>query len=857
MNTTSRLETIFFGALEAPDPAARLAYLDEACGEDQHLRKRVERMLQAPGGDNDFLESPARELAGVSRAPDCCGTEIGPYRLDRVIGEGGMGVVYAAAQTEPVQRQVALKIIKPGMDSAQVVARFEAERQALALMDHPNIAKVFEAGATPTGRPFFVMELVDGVPISQYCDEHQLTARQRLELFRPICEAVQHAHQKGIIHRDLKPSNVLVAHNDGEPTPKVIDFGVAKATHQGVGAGTGVTQLGQIVGTLEYMSPEQMERSPLDIDTRSDIYSLGVLLYELLTGTTPVQKETLCRAGFDEMRRLVKDHDPPLPSQRISTLDAEKLSEVSDKRRAKPQKLGSTIRGELDWIVMKALEKDRTRRYDTASALAADVDRYLANQPVEARSPSSWYRLRKLVQRNRSTAVLMSMVAVALIVSFGLTAWQAVRATQANRQAQTMTSIATAVNEFLIDDLLGQADPRNEPDRNVPLRTVLDRTAAKIDNRFADQPLVAAAVRMTLGKTYGSLGEYDKAELHFQEAVELYRATYGAGHSKTLNSMSELGKVYLWQGRAEQAERLQRDVLRQRIALAGFTAPETLRSMQDLAEVCEVCGRLRAAERVYVEALEAVEELFGPEHSKTLAFEQALARVRRLTGRLEAAEVGATRVLELRRRDLGQDHPDTLNIQNELVVIYLAQQRYSEAEKLAEEVTETGRRVLGDEHPETLLARYSSAVALSGLGRADEAEEDLCDLLETYTRVLGARHPSTLSVTSSLAQLLVERSAHQRAEQLLLASLDSDRLLPPAEAQMLATLIDSYERQNREQAAQEYRDRLERVTSELEFFLGGMVAPWRGEPYTYDAPRAEQELDPRLERVFGGAEVDR
>src|SRR5499427_3639357 len=392
----------------------RARYLDEVCGGDLELRRRVERLLRAVSEAGSFLETPAQDPSPTVDQPpvEGPGTVIGPYKLIEQVGEGGMGSVWMAQQQEPVKRLVAVKLIKAGMDSKQVIARFEAERQALALMDHANIARVLDAGTTGAGRPYFVMDLVRGVPITKYCDEHHLTPRQRLEVFLPVCQAVQHAHQKGIIHRDLKPSNVLVALYDGKPVPKVIDFGVAKAAGQQLTDKTLVTGFGAIVGTLEYMSPEQAEINQLDIDTRSDIYSLGVLLYSLLTGSPPFSRKDSEEGGMLEMLRVIREKEPTKPSTKLST--AEGLPTLAANRGTEPAKLRKLVRGELDWIVMKALEKDRNRRYDTANGFARDVQRYLADEPVHAYRPSAGYRLRKFLRRHRGPVAAACLLLLAL-----------------------------------------------------------------------------------------------------------------------------------------------------------------------------------------------------------------------------------------------------------------------------------------------------------------------------------------------------------------------------------------------------------------------------------------------------------
>ncbi len=445
---------LFLAAIEMESPQERCDFLDRACAGNPELRVRVDELMTSFEQANSFLEQkpagglfPTVVYDPVDEHP---GATIGPYKLLQQIGEGGFGVVYMAEQTQPVRRKVALKIIKPGMDTKEVIARFEAERQALALMDHPNIAKVLDGGATESGRPYFVMELVHGVPITEFCDSQKLSTRERLMLFADVCRAVRHAHQKGIIHRDLKPSNVMVTMRDDRAVPKIIDFGVSKALSQKLTEKTLFTAYGQMIGTPLYMSPEQAQLNEMDVDTRSDVYSLGVLLYELLTGSTPFDKETLKTAGFDELRKMIRETEPPRPSARISTFAAQRLSTVCDQRQVDPRKLSQSYRGELDWIVMKALEKDRNRRYESASAFAADVERYLNDEPVQACPPSLGYHLQKFARRNKTRIVVGSVIALALCMALGIVVqnrWESNRRTQDAVSAveRSLASARTAI----------------------------------------------------------------------------------------------------------------------------------------------------------------------------------------------------------------------------------------------------------------------------------------------------------------------------------------------------------------------------------------------------------------------------
>lgn len=510
-------QSIFIEALERSDPVERAAFLDRVCANAPALRQRIERLLQRHQSGDGFLEPPGALLAATVDEPisESPGTVIGPYKLLEQLGEGGFGVVFMAEQSRPVRRKVALKVLKPGMDTRQVVARFEAERQALALMDHPHIARVFDGGATPSGRPYFVMELVKGVPITDFCDRQQLTPRQRLELFIPLCQAVQHAHQKGIIHRDLKPSNVLVTMHDTTPVVKVIDFGVAKALTQALTDKTLFTGFAQMIGTPLYISPEQAGQSGLDIDTRTDIYALGVILYELLTGTTPFEKERLKELSYDELRRIIREEEPARPSTRLSTLDRQAARTIAAQRGTDVQRLSRLMRDELDWIVLKALEKDRNRRYESASAFAADVQRYLVDEPVQACPPSAAYRLRKFVRRNKVALAITGLVLLVLLtLTGGIGMYLRERAKHlADREREKTRQ--QAIHEVKI-----KAGEHANRGYAFLQQDKLDQSIAEYRKAIELDPQFAAAHR-NLGLALRRQGKVEEAIAEYRKAIEL------------------------------------------------------------------------------------------------------------------------------------------------------------------------------------------------------------------------------------------------------------------------------------------------------------------------------------------------
>ena len=583
---------------------------------------------------------------------------IGPYRLLECIGEGGMGEVWLAQQTQPVRRQVALKLIKAGMDTKQVIARFEAERQALAMMNHPAIAKVFDAGATPQGRPYFAMEYVRGESLTAYCDRGRLTMKQRLDLFLHVCEGVQHAHQKGIIHRDLKPSNILVTLQDDQPAPKIIDFGVAKAISQPLTEHTLYTSLGGLIGTPEYMSPEQAEIGGVDIDTRTDVYALGVVLYELLTGLLPFDRRLFKERGLDEIRRTIREVDAPRPSTRVSQL-VRASTEAAGNRNSDPARLARVLRGDLDCITMKALEKDRARRYGSVSDLAADLRRHLDDQPVLASRPSTVYRVQKFVRRNRLMVTAAAAIFVLLVGFSGMMAVLA-RRIAAERDLATRESATTArVLEFL-EGLFIVSDPSETRGNTLTAREILDTGAARIDRELASQPEVQSRLMATMGKVYVGLGLYPVAEPLLQNAASRSRATLGEDDPQTLRALHELANLRWFQGRYADAERLYLQVAERRRRVLGERHPDTLKINYDLGSLYTMQKRWVDAERLIRATLEAQRTVLGDDHVDTLRTMSELSSALHGQERYAEALSVEARATEVRIAKLGPDHADTI-----------------------------------------------------------------------------------------------------------------------------------------------------------------------------------------------------
>ncbi len=773
-----RIEELFHAARAMQDVAERRAWLERATQGDAELRARVDELLASDAGAGTAF------LAPVAPAPgERAGDVIGRYKLLQPIGEGGMGTVWMAEQREPVVRKVALKIVKLGMDTREVVVRFEAERQALALMEHPHIAKVLDGGATASGRPYFVMELVKGVPITEYCDKAKLGLRERLELFTRVCEAVQHAHHKGVIHRDLKPSNVLVTMHDGVPVPKVIDFGIAKATSAELTKKTLFTQYAQILGTPEYMAPEQAELSGLDIDTRADVYSLGVLLYELLTGTKPFDVGTALEAGYQELLRTIREVDPAKPSTRVSTL-GERASPTAANRQVNVAAWSQRLRGDLDWIVMKALEKDRRRRYDTPNGFAEDVARYLRDEPVLAAPPSGLYRLAKFVRRRKKTVAAGALLALSLVAgivgtSIGMlkardaaAAEQLAKHDSEMRRAEAETNLAYArKGNAILGSVFARLDPKQDyatvAELRNALRDGLGEAVVALDGASIGDPLEVARLQCELALSLEALGECASAAELFQRAHATYLGHYGKEHEATLSAANGFAMSSLGAGAIETALPVLEETLALRRARFGAEHVETIEAMMNLAQGHHAAGRRAEAVRLYGDALPLYEAKMGPDARGTILCLGNLAQSELDVGKHDDAVQHFETAVERAKRALGPDHPETTRLQGRLATAYQHTKQRERALPLLVETLRALRERLGPDHPSTLTAMNDLASAYQQAGKVEKALPLLAETLRVQEAKYGEDHPNTLVGASNLGALYFQTGKNDLAIPLL------------------------------------------------------------------------------------------
>jgi serine/threonine protein kinase/tetratricopeptide (TPR) repeat protein len=809
-----RLVDVVGEALQLPG-SERSAAIERACGDDAELLAEA-RALLAEARATSFDAVTARIGAAVDRAAQSllgveapASRQVGPYRIVGVLGEGGMGTVYHAEQTEPIRREVALKMVRVGLRGERALARFERERQALAAMDHPGVARILDAGATGDGVPYFAMELVRGDPITTFCDRRRMDVDARIELFADVCHAVQHAHIKGVLHRDLKPSNVLVSEVDGRAQPRIIDFGIARAIEVSGDAESMHTALGSVIGTLEYMSPEQAAGGATPVDTRSDVYSLGVILYELVTGALPFESSSLRRAGAIEAQRLIRDTDPPTPARRFTGTPGRET--IARARDTDARALERRLTGDVGRVVMKALEKEPARRYQSASDLAADLGRLRRHEPVEAAPPGRRYRAARFVRRHRTAVTAASVVALALVVGATMATVGLMRAKRAQARAENEARRATMIRDFFTG-MLGAVRPENAKGRVITVLEVVDSTAARIerDRPFEDDPVVLAAVLQSLGETYRSLDEYDRAIPLFERALALRRDALGRDHDQTLNSLNKLSTTQAQMGDLRAAIATATEVLASRERTLGRKHPEYVAALSNLGNMHADIGEYDRAVPMLRESLAIDREVLGNDHADLAFSLNNLATVLVDVGDFDGAIPLHEESLALRRRHFGEPGAEVAVALGNYARALDGAGRYAEAEASARAALAMSETVFGPAHHRTSTTRVRLAEILLHTGRAGEAESALRPAVATYAAI-GGRYWRTGDARARLGECLLAQG--RGPEGIVELEVGWEILTEttgagtPRSREIAALLADHYQRGNERNLAATWRRR--------------------------------------------------
>jgi len=754
-------KSIFIDLLAIPHDQHEM-YIDRVCGENDKLKDRIRQLLNAHLSAGDFLGQTDNRLLLENDTDDTAPDFVGPYRVLRTLGQGGFGTVYLCQQETPITRRIAVKVLRPGMDTRSILRRFEEERILLSKMDHPGIARVLDAGKTANGQPYIAMEYIEGVMVTTYCNNKQLKLHSRLAVFAQVCQAIQHAHQKGVIHRDIKPGNVLVTDVDGKASVKVIDFGVSKAFEDEESDDT-ITRTMQLVGTPQYMSPEQASTVSADIDTRTDVYSLGVMLYELTTGLPPFDPQRLKSASVGQLEQMIRDIDPQRPSSRVAKLDRTHSHRISTQQGTSIGHIVRDLKGEIDWIILKSMEKDRDRRYPTAYALYEDVNRVLRGDVVRARPPSKVYTVRKFVSRNRASTLVVGLTFLSLITLTGLSLRYAQRINHANEQIESTLNTQEQVLAFT-EQMLGGIDPAVARGQDTALfKMILESASEKVNEELSESAEVEVRVRILIGNLYRSIGMYNEAKEQFTHAAFIGDSQMGSAHWQSILARTGLGTVLVDLSEYEQAESIFEKALDDARASLGEKHPDTFIIQSDLAGVYNYLGKTQQAVEAGESLLITRTEVLGSDHNDTMNTRNSLALALKGLGKFDRSKSLFEVVLAYQMEHLGEDHPITLKTRTNLALVYHELELYDQSVEMNTVILEQKIHVLGDQHPSVLVSMVNLAVSLEEAGQDLKSSTLLTDALEKSINTLGEEHQYSLIIRNNLAKNYYRNKDYEQA----------------------------------------------------------------------------------------------